>query len=183
MTCVLPPEYRWTATRVRGSERRAGAPRSSVSTGSYRALYVVLQARFRPIVVAEAATGKHESRRTCGGVRQRHGQLHGQRHGPSAAGEPPLAPAARGSPVMLAPPAPRRNAHRPLRARRSDNRGESEVRGALRARAGTAALLGCAQARRLGAARAVARAVARPVAACGSFIGVAAIRGPAAARS
>src|SRR5690606_15813384 len=48
---------------------------------------------------------------------------------------------------MLAMPAPPRNSLRSLRELRSDSRGESEVRSALRARAGTAALLGCAQAR------------------------------------
>src|SRR5690606_42164615 len=49
---------------------------------------------------------------------------------------------------MLAMPAPPRNSLRSLRELRSNNRGEPEERGALRARAGTAALLGCAQAHR-----------------------------------
>ena len=61
---------------------------------------------------------------------------------------------------MLAAPAAPRNSLRSLRELRSDNRGESEVRGALRAPAGTAALLGCAQARRQRAARAFARSAA-----------------------
>jgi len=46
---------------------------------------------------------------------------------------------------MLAPPAPPRSSLRSLRELRSDSRGESEVRSALRARAGTAALLGGAR--------------------------------------
>src|SRR5690606_9382187 len=102
---------------------------------------------------------------------------------------------------MLAMPAPPRNSLRSLRELRSDSRGESDERCALRARADTAALLGCAQARRRraacavarAAARAVARAVARAaaravaravvdtVAACGSFIAVAATRNPVTA--
>jgi hypothetical protein len=69
---------------------------------------------------------------------------------------------------VLAPPAAPRNSLRSLRELRSDSRGESEVRGALRAPAGTAALLGCAQARPRRAARAfavnvVVRAVNVPV--------------------
>src|SRR5690606_10683143 len=58
-----------------------------------------------------------------------------------------LAPAPRGYPAMLGTPAPRRNSLRAPCALRSDSRRESEVRSALRARAGTPALLGCAQAR------------------------------------
>src|SRR5690606_41551891 len=46
---------------------------------------------------------------------------------------------------MLAVPAPPRNSLRSLCELRSDNRGESDERSALRARAGTAALLGFAQ--------------------------------------
>ena len=84
----------------------------------------------------------------------------GQRRGPLAAGAPVLAPAARGCPAMLTAPAAPRNSLRSLRELRSDNRGESEVRGALRAPAGTAALLGCAQARPRRAARAFAVTVA-----------------------
>src|SRR5690606_21646958 len=53
-----------------------------------------------------------------------------------------------------------RNSLRSLRELRSDNRGESDKRSALRARAGTAALLGCAQARRRRAAHAFADTVA-----------------------
>ncbi len=84
----------------------------------------------------------------------------GQRRGPPAAGVPVLAPAARGCPAMLATPAPRRNSLCGLRPLRSDSRRESEVRRALRARAGAAALLGCAQARPRRAARAFAVTVA-----------------------
>src|SRR5690606_1791377 len=52
------------------------------------------------------------------------------------------------------------NSLRSLRELRSNNRGESEGRSALRARAGTAALLGCARARRQRTARAFADTVA-----------------------
>ncbi|HQY27875.1 MAG TPA: hypothetical protein PK787_03725, partial [Burkholderiaceae bacterium] len=69
---------------------------------------------------------------------------------------------------MLAAPAPPRNSLRELRSLRSDNRGESEVRSALRARAGTAALLGCARARRQPAARTAARTFADSVVALSS---------------
>src|SRR5690606_8629160 len=77
---------------------------------------------------------------------------------------PALAPASRGCPAMLAVPAPPRNSLRSLRELRSDSRGESEVRSALRARAGTAALLGCAQARRQRTAQVAGRALRRPLA-------------------
>jgi len=67
---------------------------------------------------------------------------------------------------MLAAPAPPRNSLRSLRELRSNSRGESEGRSALRARAGTAALLGCARARRRRARRAFARAYVPPVGRC-----------------
>mgnify|MGYP003373225216 CR=1 FL=1 len=112
---------------------------------------------------------------------QRRGQRGVRRRGPPAAGVPVLAPAARGCPAVLAAPAAPRNSLRSLRELRSDNRGESEVRGALRAPAGTAALLGCAQARRQRAARAFAdtvatcREIASPATVCAAAASVTAV--------
>ena len=107
-----------------------------------------------------ACAGRHLGGPTDGWRGCLRGCLRGQRRGPPAAGAPVLAPAARGCPAVLAAPAAPRNSLRSLRELRSDSRGESEVRGALRAPAGTAALLGCAQARPRRAARAFADSVA-----------------------